>query len=131
VSGDPWNGRTLEWATSSPPPEYNFAVLPHIHALDHFHHAKEEALAMTPPVYKDIHMPRYTSAGFFIAAFMAVVGFAAIWHIWWAVIVGMIGMVVTVIIRCSDNDIDYYIPAAEIRATEEAHLRRVELAEAN
>jgi cytochrome o ubiquinol oxidase subunit 1 len=86
---------------------------------------------MTPPVYKDIHMPRYTSAGFFIAAFMAVVGFAAIWHIWWAVIVGMIGMVVTVIIRCSDNDIDYHIPAAEVRATEEAHLRRVELAEAN
>ena len=131
VTGDPWNGRTLEWATSSPPPEYNFAVLPQIHALDHFHHAKEEALTMTPPVYKDIHMPRYTSAGFFIAVFMGIVGFAAIWHIWWAVIAGMIGMVVTVIMRCSDNDIDYYIPAAEVRATEEAHLRRVEMAEAN
>jgi len=131
VTGDPWNGRTLEWATSSPPPEYNFAVLPHIHALDHFHHAKEEALVMTPPVYKDIHMPRYTSAGFFIAVFMGLVGFGAIWHIWWLVIAGMIAMIVTAIIRCSDNDIDYYIPAAEVRATEEAHLRRVELAEAN
>ncbi len=130
-TGDPWNGRTLEWAVSSPPPAYNFAVLPHIHSLDHFHHAKEEAKDATPPHYTDIHMPRNTSAGFLIAAFAGVVGFAAIWHIWWLMIVCFVAMVITAIVRCSDNDIDFYIPASEVRATEEASARRAALAEAH
>jgi len=34
TTGDPWNGRTLEWATSSPPPAYNFAFTPRVHDND-------------------------------------------------------------------------------------------------
>src|SRR5690606_18900481 len=40
-TGDPWNGRTLEWATSSPPPEYNFAFTPVIHERDAWWHMKQ------------------------------------------------------------------------------------------
>jgi len=31
VTGDPWQGRTLEWSTASPPPDYNFAFTPVVH----------------------------------------------------------------------------------------------------
>ncbi|MGI4982936.1 MAG: cytochrome o ubiquinol oxidase subunit I [Janthinobacterium lividum] len=131
VSGDPWNGRTFEWSTSSPPPIYNFAVLPQVEYLDHFHHAKDVALQQKqPPVYQDIHMPRNTAAGVMIGLFATILGFAAIWHIWWMAIIGLIGIVVTAIVRSNNDDIDYYIPAATVRATEEAHARRLAL-EAN
>jgi len=125
VTGDPWNGRTLEWSTSSPPPAYNFAVLPQINTLDHFHHAKEHARQSTPPVYTDIHMPRNTSAGLLIGCFAGVMGFAMVWHIWWLGILSFIALIITAIVRCCDDDIDFYIPAAEVAATEEAHRQRL------
>ncbi|MCY0387647.1 cytochrome o ubiquinol oxidase subunit I [Robbsia sp. Bb-Pol-6] len=131
VNGDPWNGRTFEWSTSSPPPIYNFAVLPQVEYLDHFHHAKDVALEQKqPPVYQDIHMPRNTAAGVMVGLFATILGFAAIWHIWWMAIIGLAGIIVTAIVRSNNDDIDYYIPAATVRATEEAHARRLTL-EAN
>jgi cytochrome o ubiquinol oxidase subunit 1 len=130
-TGDPWNGRTLEWATASPPPSYNFAVIPHIEELDHFHHAKQHVKESAPPVYTDIHMPRNTSTGFLIGMAATAMGFGAIWYMWWLMIAGFLGIVVVAIVRCSDNDIDFYIPASEVKATEEAIARRVAMAEAN
>jgi cytochrome c oxidase subunit 1 len=40
ASSDPWDGRSLEWSTSSPPPEYNFAEIPMVEARDDWWHRK-------------------------------------------------------------------------------------------
>ena len=115
VTGDPWNGRTLEWATTSPPPLYNFAVLPVIHELDAFAHMKERGRTRhAVEDYRDIHMPRNTSAGLIIGLFSLAIGFALVWHIWWLAIAGFLGVVVTLILRSYDDDIDYTISAETV-----------------
>jgi cytochrome o ubiquinol oxidase subunit 1 len=120
VSGDPWDGRTLEWSTTSPPPVYNFAIVPTIRELDAFTDMKKRAkVEKSEPVYRDIHMPSNTSAGFFIAMFSLVLGFASIWHIWWLAIVGLIGAIGTLIVRSFSNDTGYYIPADTVQLIEE------------
>jgi len=115
VTGDPWNGRTLEWATSSPPPVYNFAVVPVVHELDAFAHMKERGRTRhAVEDYRDIHMPRNTSAGLFVGLFSLAVGFALVWHIWWLAIAGLVGVIVTLILRSYNNDIDYTISAETV-----------------
>jgi cytochrome o ubiquinol oxidase subunit 1 len=115
VTGDPWNGRTLEWATSSPPPVYNFAVTPVVHELDAFAHMKERGRTRhAREDYRDIHMPRNTSAGLVIGLFSLAIGFALVWHIWWLAIAGLLGVVITLILRSYDDDIDYTISAQTV-----------------
>ncbi|MEX3556115.1 MAG: cytochrome o ubiquinol oxidase subunit I [Burkholderia gladioli] len=124
VSGDPWNGRTLEWATSSPPASYNFAIIPTIHELDEVSYRKERGLGFgleKGQQYEDIHMPSNTSAGFFIGMFALVLGFAGVWHIWWLAILGFVGIVATAIIYSSQKNEGYYIPADTVRKIEEQH----------
>ncbi|WP_175945819.1 cytochrome o ubiquinol oxidase subunit I [Caballeronia sp. BCC1704] len=118
VTGDPWGGRTLEWSISSPPPVYNFAHVPAVRELDDFAHAKETNRVETRP-FRDIHMPSNTSAGFFVGVFALAFGFAAIWHIWWLAIVGLIGVAAVVIGYSFGENAGYIIPAATVKATEE------------
>ncbi|SDR52482.1 cytochrome bo3 quinol oxidase subunit 1 apoprotein [Paraburkholderia fungorum] len=126
-SGDPWDGRTLEWSTSSPPPPYNFAIIPQVHTLDAFADMKERGThRQKAPVYRDIHMPSNTSAGFFIAVFSLVLGFAAVWHIWWLAIVGIVGVFATLIGYSFRENDGYYISAEEVRQIEERHAARTE-----
>ncbi|MGF6239786.1 MULTISPECIES: cytochrome o ubiquinol oxidase subunit I [Paraburkholderia] len=132
VSGDPWDGRTLEWSTTSPPPVYNFAIVPTVHELDEFTGIKQRAKTETAkPVYRDIHMPSNTSAGLIIAMFSLVLGFAAIWHIWWLAIIGIVGAIGTVIVHSFSDDHGYYIPADTVRQIEEGRSagKALELAE--
>jgi cytochrome o ubiquinol oxidase subunit I len=120
VSGDPWDGRTLEWSTSSPPPVYNFAIIPVVRELDTFTDMKKRAkVEKSKLVYRDIHMPSNTSAGFFIAMFSLVLGFAAIWHIWWLAIVGLVGAIGTIIAHSFGDNAGYYIPADTVQLIEE------------
>ena len=129
VSGDPWHGRTLEWGISSPPPFYNFALVPTVHALDALWDMKERGeYAQPADHYLDIHMPKNTSAGFFIAFFAAIMGFALIWYIWWLAAVAVVAGFVTVWLRTSNDDIDYYVPGEEVARIEHAHFARVEQA---
>ena len=118
-SGDPWGGRTLEWAISSPAPFYNFAIVPQVSDLDQFWEDKQNGVAYVQPAkYEDIHMPRNTGVGVVMGAFGTVMGFALVWHIWWMAALGLVGMVAAFIVRAYDRDIDYWVPAAEVERIE-------------
>jgi cytochrome o ubiquinol oxidase subunit 1 len=123
LTGDPWDGRTLEWSIPSPPPFYNFAVTPVVHSRDAFWVQKQEkALAPTtaiePVQYEDIHMPHNTGAGFIIAIFSFIFGFAFTWHITWMIVFGLVGMIATFIARSFDMNTDYYLKAADVEKLE-------------
>ncbi|MBV8113003.1 MAG: cytochrome o ubiquinol oxidase subunit I, partial [Hyphomicrobiales bacterium] len=119
-TGDPWNGRTLEWSTSSPPPAYNFAVLPKVETIDAFWHMKRTGRAPVEPVYEPIEIPRNSPAGFITAFFAVVMGFSLIWHIWWLAILGFLAAATVVLIAGWNIDREHEISAAEVAQMERA-----------
>ncbi|MDH1289771.1 MULTISPECIES: cytochrome o ubiquinol oxidase subunit I [Comamonas] len=119
-SGDPWGGRTLEWATSSPPPQYNFAFTPVVHDIDAWWDMKKHSYQRPLTGFQPIHMPANTGAGVVISGLSLVLGFALIWHIWWLAGVSFAAVIVASIIHTFNYKRDFYIPAAEVVATEEA-----------
>ena len=124
-TGDPWDGRSLEWATSSPPPVFNFAVLPDVSGEDAYWaqkvRAKQEASAEEPH-YEAIEMPRNSPTGFVCAFFATVTGFALIWHIWWMVIAGLIGAFATFVVFAWRDHDEYEIPADEVARIDRANI---------
>jgi cytochrome o ubiquinol oxidase subunit 1 len=120
TTGDPWNGRTLEWSTTSPPPAYNFAIIPTADKRDAFWVAKQAKTAIETPPYTAIRMPKNTPLGLIIAACAFLFGFAAVWHILWLAVVGLLGMLVTIIIRTTNDDSERLVPAATIKKLEAA-----------
>ncbi len=128
LTGDPWGGRSLEWSIASPAPFYNFAHVPHVDHLEQFWEDKEAGRAYKQPThYEDIHMPRNTADGVFIGGiFGTILGFALIWHIWWLAIVGFLGMVGTFVRRSYNRNTDYYVPAKEVEAIENARYRQLQ-----
>ncbi|MCR8956757.1 cytochrome o ubiquinol oxidase subunit I [Variovorax sp. S2] len=123
TTGDPWNGRTLEWSTSSPPPAYNFAFTPRIHDNDAWTDMKRRGYARPLEGFTPIHMPKNTSAGFIIAALAAVCGFALIWQMWLVAGIGFVAMLAAVIIHTFNYKRDYYIPAEDVVRTEADRTR--------
>jgi cytochrome o ubiquinol oxidase subunit 1 len=124
LTGDPWNGRTLEWATSSPPPAYNFATLPRVQSVDVFWDMKRRGVSPIGTAYESIEMPRNSSVGFILAFFAVVIGFALIWHIWWMAILGLLAAVITAMAFGWSDEREREIPAAEIAKLERARLDR-------
>jgi cytochrome o ubiquinol oxidase subunit I len=117
LTGDPWNGRSLEWAVASPPPAFNFAVLPQIEGADAYWEVKQRALQgelSNEPVYEEIELPRNSPTGFICAFFATIMGFSLIWHIWWLVIVGFIGAFATFVVFAWRDRTEYRIPAEEV-----------------
>ncbi|CEJ96344.1 Cytochrome O ubiquinol oxidase subunit I (EC 1.10.3.-) [Caballeronia glathei] len=132
TTGDPWGGRTLEWATSSPPPVYNFATLPVVHELDAFAHMKETGHGLGAQAsYRDIHMPSNTSAGLFVGMFSLVLGFAGVWHIWWLAIAALVAIAVTVIGYSFRNNDGHYIDASAVRKIEDKRAHALAAVEAS
>ncbi|HXO99994.1 MAG TPA: cytochrome o ubiquinol oxidase subunit I [Luteibacter sp.] len=118
VTGDPWHGRTLEWSTSSPPPEYNFAFTPVIHEADAWWDMKERNAGRRTEGYLPIHMPKNTSAGIIIAGFAFVLGFAMIWHMFLVAGIAFVALLVTAIAHTFNYKRDYHIPADVVARTE-------------
>ncbi|MES2121464.1 MAG: cbb3-type cytochrome c oxidase subunit I, partial [Chlamydiota bacterium] len=94
TTGDPWNGRTLEWSTASPPPHYNFAITPEVHTRDPFWVTKHAKTAPAPKKYKEIHMPKNTGVGFWIGVCSFLFSFGLIWWMFWLAWVSLAGIVV-------------------------------------
>ncbi|BAM88816.1 cytochrome o ubiquinol oxidase subunit I [Bradyrhizobium oligotrophicum S58] len=118
TTGDPWDGRSLEWATSSPPPVFNFAVLPNVTGQDAYWEIKENAknqqLHRQEKDYQDIELPRNSPTGFVCAFFATIMGFALIWHIWWMVALGAMGALATFVVFAWRDHDEYVISAAEV-----------------
>ncbi|WP_431275661.1 cytochrome o ubiquinol oxidase subunit I [Variovorax ureilyticus] len=123
TTGDPWDGRTLEWSTSSPPPAYNFAFTPQVHDNDAWTDMKKHGYVRPTEGFIPIHMPKNTGAGFVIAALATVCGFGLIWHMWLIAGVGFVAMLAAVITHTFNYKRDYHIPAQEVIQTEGERTR--------
>ena len=123
TTGDPWNGRTLEWATSSPPPAYNFAFTPVIHDVDAWYDMKAAKTARPTSGFRAIHMPKNTWAGIVLAGLSTVFGLAMIWYIWWLSALAFVGVIAVAIVNSFDYDRDFDIPADEVTRCEDARTR--------
>jgi cytochrome o ubiquinol oxidase subunit I len=127
LTGDPWDGRSLEWSTTSPPPVYNFAVLPNVTSDEPYWSIKQQARARgqlvtaEPEEYTSIEMPRNSPTGFVTAFFAVVTGFSLIWHIWWLVILGLVGAYVTFVVFAWRDHAEIEIPATEVARIDRAN----------
>ena len=127
--GDPWDGRGLEWSISAPPPEWNFATIPHVGNRDAFYWRKRNHGAYKPADhYRDIVLPKESAGGVVTGVAAATCCFGLVWHIWW--MVGVFGFVViaTTIIRSFMRDVTRTIPAAEVEATDRRWLEAAQAA---
>jgi cytochrome o ubiquinol oxidase subunit 1 len=124
-TGDPWDGRTLEWAVSSPPPAFNFAVLPQVKDAEYYWEVKQRARETErlgrEPSYEPVEMPRNSATGFVCAFFSTLIGFALVWHIWWLMIVGIVGAYATFVVFAWRDVPEYIIPADEVARVDRAN----------
>jgi cytochrome o ubiquinol oxidase subunit 1 len=132
TTGDPWNGRTLEWSTASPPPAWNFAVQPRVNEIDAFWAKKQRVLAKQDlpsqrHEYEPIEVPRNTPTGFVTAFFTVVMGFALIWHIWWMAGVGLLGVAVTMLALLFRIDNEVEISGEQVGLFDRTHSVKVSL----
>ncbi|MEM9172847.1 MAG: cytochrome o ubiquinol oxidase subunit I [Pseudomonadota bacterium] len=123
TTGDPWNARTLEWSTTSPPPYYNFALTPKVYQLDAWAHMKASGYVPPKAGFRKIHMPRYTASGVVIAALATMMGFALVWHIWWLSVSTFVGAIAYAIAHTFNYDQDYYVPVQEVADIEQGRAQ--------
>ncbi|THD57525.1 MAG: cytochrome o ubiquinol oxidase subunit I [Phenylobacterium sp.] len=130
VTGDPWDGRTLEWSTASPPPAFNFAILPKVRGRDAYwaakHGAQEQQAPSSEPAYEALETPRNSATGFVCAFFATLMGFALIWHIWWLALAGLAGAWATFVVFAWRDRVENLISAADV-ATIDRENRRARL----
>ena len=125
TTGDPWDGRSLEWSVPSPAPFYNFTVIPKVTSHDAFLDMKAEGLSK--PAYEDITMPKNTAAGIYISAFAFLAAFAFVWHVVWLAAVSIIGIIVCVIARTFNEHTEYTLTAAEVQKLDEARMKKMQV----
>ncbi|AVO34431.1 cytochrome o ubiquinol oxidase subunit I [Ottowia oryzae] len=126
LSGDPWDGRTLEWATSSPPPDYNFAFTPVVHEIDAWWDMKKHGYQRPLGGFQPIHMPANTAAGIVIAGVSTVLGFALIWHMWLLAAASFAAVIVIAIVHTFNYRRDFYIPATQVAQTESLRTQQLQ-----
>ncbi|MCJ2094971.1 cytochrome o ubiquinol oxidase subunit I [Methylobacterium sp. J-072] len=128
LTGDPWGGRTLEWSTSSPPPDYNFAFTPVVHDSDAWWDMKNRGFARPMTGYKPIHMPKNTASGAILAALNFTFGLAMVWYVWWLAALSFVAIFVVAILHTFNYNRDFYIPADTVSRTEGQRSRELEMA---
>ncbi|MBV8779300.1 MAG: cytochrome o ubiquinol oxidase subunit I [Alphaproteobacteria bacterium] len=123
LTGDPWDGRSLEWATASPPPPFNFAIMPDVTGAEAYWSMKQRGREAQEqePEYEPIELPRNSPTGFACAFFATMMGFALIWHIWWLLGVGFVGAYAAFVIFAWRDAAEYVIPADEVARVDRAH----------
>ncbi|CAN5353361.1 cytochrome o ubiquinol oxidase subunit I [soil metagenome] len=126
TTGDPWDGRSLEWATSSPPPDYNFAFTPVVHDNDAWADMKARGYVRPTSGYKAIHMPSNTGAGVILGGLSTAFGVGMIWYVWWLAGLSFIGILVVSIAHTFNYKRDFYITEAEVTAQENARTKLLE-----
>jgi cytochrome o ubiquinol oxidase subunit 1 len=126
-TGDPWNGRTLEWSMPSPPPAWNFTLMPNVKRTDAYWYMKEHGAAhgAPPGSFSDMELPRNSPVGVFLAFFAVILGFALIWRIDWLAGVGLVGAVAVVLREAWKTDLEVRVPAEEVAAFEHAHATAI------
>lgn len=120
INSDPWNGRTLEWSTTSPAPAYNFAHIPQVIGRDTFWLRKQNKTLEQNLPYVDIHLPRNSSAGVIIAGLVLTLGFSLVWHIWWLAVLCMLSTAVAIVTRTFDEETEYIFPATHVERVEKS-----------
>ncbi|MHC2106316.1 MULTISPECIES: cytochrome o ubiquinol oxidase subunit I [unclassified Methylobacterium] len=128
LTGDPWGGRTLEWSTSSPPPDYNFAFTPVVHDSDAWWDMKNRGFARPMTGYKPIHMPKNTATGAILAGLNFTFGLAMVWYVWWLAALSFVAILVVAILHTFNYKRDFYIPADTVSRTEGQRTRELEMA---
>ncbi len=123
VTGDPWDGRTLEWSVPSPAPIYNFAVIPKVSTIDAFYEMKSQGIAKIH--YQDIHMPKNTPYGIYLSIFAFLIGFGFVWDIVWLVVVSVIAIVIFMITKTFNDDSEYTIPAEVVEKMAEVQEEKI------
>jgi cytochrome o ubiquinol oxidase subunit 1 len=123
TTGDPWDGRTLEWATASPPPAYNFAFTPVVHDGDAWWDMKRHGYRRPTEGFRPIHMPRNTGAGVVLAGLSTVLAVALVWYIWWLAALSFCALIAAAIIHTFNYNRDFHIPAEAVVAAEDARTR--------
>jgi len=124
TTGDPWDGRTLEWAMPSVPQFYNFTVIPTVTTRDAFWEMKQQGLS-TKRQFEDIHMPNNTASGIYISGFAFLLGFGFIWHIVWLIVAGMLGIIICLISRTFNENTEHTVTAAEIEQLEDERAKKI------
>jgi cytochrome o ubiquinol oxidase subunit 1 len=123
TTGDPWDGRTLEWATASPPPAYNFAFTPLVHDSEPWWDMKKRGYVRPLEGFRPIHMPRNTGTGVILAALSVAMGFGLVWYMWWLVVASFIALLAVSIGHTFNYDRAFHITAEEVARTEDARTR--------
>lgn len=126
TTGDPWDGRTLEWAVASPPPHYNFTKIPEVSNRDEYWEMKKRGIKTIE--FEDIQIPKNTGAGIYISTFGTTACFGFVWDIWWLVIVSIIGIIVSLILRTFNDDVEYTLSADEVRKQEIIRKKQLQVA---
>ena len=125
LTGDPWDGRSLEWATASPPPSFNFAVMPDVSGEEAYwgmkQTAREQQKQEDAPDYEPIELPRSSPTGFVCAFFATLLGFAMVWHIWWLVALGFVGAYATFVVFAWRDRVEELIPVEVVRRFDDAN----------
>jgi len=126
TGGDPWNGRTLEWSIPSPPPVYNFAIIPTVDQIDPLWAIKRGQAPEPREHYEDIHLPKNTPLAIYIGIFSLIFGFSMTWYIYWLAIISFVAIIACLIVRLTGKDEHEVITAKQVKEMEAARLRRRE-----
>lgn len=122
LTGDPWNGRTLEWSVPSPPPIYNFAITPTVDQRDAFWAIKQGQAPLQGP-YEDIYLPKNTASAMYIGFATLLFGFAITWHIIWLTALSFAAVIGGLIFRLSGKDEHDVLTASQVKEMEALRLK--------